>query len=708
MKLRTKLLLGVGILLFAMAVITFLLPLYFVRKDVKIAQKEIHELLNQEHNELRRSQKLWLEDELRQITLQVDAMLSVVAEEPAIGKTVEFGKTAIWGGLANLIASDPQLGFIQAHAPSQKETAVLTPHSASLYPAQKLSDALIQLDDTIYAAYPLPDNLQDDGGYTLYALLDQKHADAEHKVLEQTLSQLNGEEKLTAFSWAVKVDLIQTLAPLFTDGVTVEGKGKVLVPEGIAKIDATGDGVGLRTSEAFHTELIFDDVSFYEGNPPKPGEPPFADGLAIITHKATDEAYIGNTLRQGSTLLTIGTPLIDLLMQLARSSGKMVLLEVGESLWIGVNAEGKRMDSEQIEELLTSGLVDQRQGVLQVGKQAFFYTRLTALERSQLQFYAFTPADQERKLVATLDDLKNRLSTRISIQLLAITLSTMVLALLLIWRMAYSVIKPITKLASATEAVAAGRYEDVELPDVGRRKDEVATLTTAFGQMVHGLQDRERIRGVLDKVVSKDVADEILRTQVHLGGEDRIVTMLFSDIRGFSELTENSPPQSTIGLLNGCMTKVSRVIEGEGGVIDKYVGDEVMALFGAPSKHDDDGVRAISSGLLIIETLKKWNEERRERGEPTVEMGIGIHTGLVVAGNMGAEDRLNYTVLGSNVNLAARLCEVAEPNELIISEATFAEPGVEEAFIVKARDPIVPKGFSEPVSIYEVIGFKWE
>jgi len=325
-----------------------------------------------------------------------------------------------------------------------------------------------------------------------------------------------------------------------------------------------------------------------------------------------------------------------------------------------------------------------------------------------LVFYNFRPAANEQTIFKTLSSLEETLSDRISLQLSLISFVTMILVLIFIGRIAFSVIYPITKLAQATQHVAVGRYAEVQLPSVGRRKDEVATLTTSFGEMVKGLQDREKIRGVLDKVVSKEVAAEILKTQIHLGGEDRVVSMLFGDIRGFTKLTEDAPPQKTIQMLNSCMTKISRVIEGEGGVIDKYVGDEVMAIFGAPTTYADHALRAVSSGMLIVETLKKWNEERVVEGLPPIEMGIGIHTGLVVAGNMGAEDRLNYTVLGSNVNLAARLCEVAERNQLIISEGTLAASNIESSFYTKALPPIALKGFSEPVQIYEVTGFKWD
>ncbi len=293
-------------------------------------------------------------------------------------------------------------------------------------------------------------------------------------------------------------------------------------------------------------------------------------------------------------------------------------------------------------------------------------------------------------------------------QLFLIALILVGLVLLFLARIAYAVIYPLTKLAAATHDVVEGKYAEIVLPNVGTRKDEVALLTRSFEDMVKGLQEREKIRGVLNKVVSKDIADEILKTQIHLGGEDRIVTMLFCDIRDFVSITSEMPPQETIGILNECMTKVSRVVEGEGGIIDKYVGDEVMAIFGAPTAHPDHALRAVSTGMLIVETLKKWNISRREAGKVPIEMGIGIHTGLVVAGNMGTEDRLNYTVLGNNVNLAARLMQVAKANQLIISEATLLQPNVNESFYTKPLPPITLKGFSEPMQIFEIVGFKWE
>lgn len=277
-----------------------------------------------------------------------------------------------------------------------------------------------------------------------------------------------------------------------------------------------------------------------------------------------------------------------------------------------------------------------------------------------------------------------------------------------VWSVTFWVITPLIKLSEATDPIMKGKYDEAEIPIVGRRQDELAKLTRSFDHMVQGLKERENIRAVLDKVVSREVADEILKNRIQLGGEDRVVTMLFSDIRGFTALTEQFSPQKTISLLNLYMTRMSRVIESEGGLIDKYVGDEIMALFGAPVFHAEHALRALSAGMLMIETINLMNAERKQQGEPLFEMGIGIHTGLVVAGNMGAEDRLNYTVLGRNVNLAARLCDVAKAGQLLISEHTLREPSIQSSFIVKQLDPITLKGFLDPVRVYEVVGFRWE
>lgn len=739
MKLRTKLLLGVGILLLIMAILMYTLPTYFIREDLSKTTQQIHDLLVQDHEQLLKSQQLWLSEVFERYQANANSILFVLNEEPSFSSRLAFTKDNplihVWEGIARVAGFDPDIGFVQAHSTEQNETAIVSPHFTNFFPAAYLSskDGIDVLalhipqkgSKVIYAGIPLPKELQSEPGHILYALLEMKKISEETKEIQEEIKKLTPEiikehleqskkllftvveERKGSYYWAIKIDMIRALAPLFVEGLELKFENKKFVPDGIARIDKSGNGLAILTEEAFQTTPLFNDVDYYESHPPKPNSPPLATSSFLIGRREGEHAFVGNTLLIKNTFLSVGIPLDRLVKQLALSSNKIIIMKTNETFFLGFNGRGQKLPSSDIESIVKSGLFDQNSGKIEVGEKIYFFDRINSLKGGNLIFYELRPGE-EQTIINTLLKLQDRLSSRISIQLFLIAIGTIILVLLFIARMGFSVISPIRKLAQATEDIVAGKYEEVKLPAVGKRKDEVAILTHSFEAMVHGLQDRERIRGVLDKVVSKDVADEILRTQIHLGGEDRVVTMLFSDIRGFTELTENTTPQKTIQMLNGCMTKISRVIEGEGGVIDKYVGDEVMAIFGAPTTHPDHALRAVSSGMLIVETLKRWNDERAQDGELPIAMGIGIHTGLVVAGNMGAEDRLNYTVLGSNVNLAARLCEVAAPNELIISEATLNEPNIAESFYVKPLDPIVLKGFKEPVSIYQVIGFKWD
>ncbi len=742
MKLRTKLLLGVGILLFAMVVVMYSLPAYLVQKDVDTTASSIHELLIEDHRQLVRNQQLWLRDTVGRSAQNIDSILFMIYEEPGFASTLLFNEENplinVWRGIGRIAGYDPDIGFVQAHSPKTNQTALISPHTAEFYPIAHISEEgeLViftvhdpdpsTVEDKVYVGMPLPEKLQSEEGYTLYALMDadkvseqeeaieekiKKFSDADLKVYADRANQLvftQVEVNAPAYYWAIKMNLIRLLAPLVVEGLILEDPGQTFLPKGIARLDTSGHGVALLTQDVIHLTPLFDDQANFESHPPEAGTPPLSAGSILVTQKEGNHAFLANTLRIQDTFISIGIPFSHSIKQLALSSNKTILLQVRNDFWIGFDDDGNKLSSSRINEIVQIGALNQKRGVVTIGGKTYFFDRISSIDNGNLLFYELDPSGGEQSIINTLLTLEKNLSKRISLQMALISIGTMLLVLLFIGRMVLGIITPITKLAQATERVVAGEYAEVALPNVGKRKDEVATLTRAFGSMVEGLQEREKIRGVLNKVVSKDVAEEILRTQVHLGGEDRVVTMLFSDIRGFSQLTENVTPQSTIQMLNSCMTKISRVIEGEGGVIDKYVGDEVMAIFGAPAPHADHALRAVSSGMLIIETLKRWNEERAQEGETLFEMGIGIHTGIVVAGNMGAEDRLNYTVLGANVNLAARLCSAAKSNQLLISEATLAEPNIRESFYVNPLEPISLKGFSEPVMVYEVTGFKWE
>lgn len=259
--------------------------------------------------------------------------------------------------------------------------------------------------------------------------------------------------------------------------------------------------------------------------------------------------------------------------------------------------------------------------------------------------------------------------------------------------------KPIRELVAATTRVAGGDY-DTSVPI--RSRDEIGSLAHAFNQMTHGLLLKDRYKGVLDKVVSRDVADEMLKGEIKLGGEARMVTTLFADMRGFTPLSEKMEPQSVVALLNEVMGRAEAAVVEEGGVVDKYVGDEIMALFGAPMTGDDDALHAVRAAVRIKQSIGEVNAARKARGDAEINVGIGINTGLVVAGNMGSPRRLNYTVLGAPVNLAARLCSEAGRGQILISDTTLDH--VRDRVTVRSLGTRNIKGISRPVEIYQVDG----
>ncbi|MGE0159645.1 MAG: adenylate/guanylate cyclase domain-containing protein [Gemmatimonadales bacterium] len=260
-----------------------------------------------------------------------------------------------------------------------------------------------------------------------------------------------------------------------------------------------------------------------------------------------------------------------------------------------------------------------------------------------------------------------------------------------------SLTRPVKSLVAATGRVAEGDYgTEVQVAS----HDEMRTLADAFNEMTRGLLVRERMRSVLNKVVSQDVAEELMRGDVELGGENRMITVLFADIRGFTSLTEGMEPQSVIGLLNECMEHLSRAIDVEGGVVDKYIGDEVMAVFGAPVTQDDHARRGVRAAARMRDAMAALNQARASRGERPLGVGIGINSGLAVAGNMGASNRLNYTVVGDVVNLASRLAGQARANEILVSGATLALAG--EGVQAPPLGGRALKGFSAEVEVFSV------
>lgn len=241
-----------------------------------------------------------------------------------------------------------------------------------------------------------------------------------------------------------------------------------------------------------------------------------------------------------------------------------------------------------------------------------------------------------------------------------------------------------------------------------KTNDEFHQLGESFNLMAAGLQDRQKIRSLMDKIVSKEIAERMLTREVVLGGEEKIATIVFCDLRGFTTLSEGMNPTELLALLNGYFTMVGGCIDKHQGVIDKYIGDAFMALFGVPFTQELDAVSAVRAALDIEKNLKSLNLTLKEKFSKTVEIGIGINTGNLIAGNMGAENRLNYTVIGDAVNSASRLEGVSKiyQTAIIISEGTvnrIRELKMENEFHFFELDTVIVQGKTEAIKIFGVL-----
>ena len=267
-------------------------------------------------------------------------------------------------------------------------------------------------------------------------------------------------------------------------------------------------------------------------------------------------------------------------------------------------------------------------------------------------------------------------------------------AVLLSFIASHQMTRPILDLVKGTEEIQKGNF-DVNLPI--RSRDEIGMLTGSFNSMSTDLALKEKYRSVLDKVTDREVADELMNGTVELGGELRDITVLFCDIRGFTRLTSGMSPSEVINMLNEHMTAMTNVVYKHHGVVDKYIGDEIMVIFGAPRSYGADTFNAAQCALMMVEERKRLNHS----GRYNFNIGIGLSSGEVVAGCMGSDDRLNYTVLGGQVNLTSRLCSVATPMEVLLDSATG--DSLQGRSEIEPKENLNLKGISETMTAYRLL-----
>ena len=273
----------------------------------------------------------------------------------------------------------------------------------------------------------------------------------------------------------------------------------------------------------------------------------------------------------------------------------------------------------------------------------------------------------------------------------------------------------LTQVRSEAETAS---LEDVELDIEGHRTSaniNLLPLRSVGGEamgsmlMIEDISEEKRMKGTMARYMDPLIADSLMREGANaLGGQESEATVLFSDIRGFTTLTESLGAQGTVSLLNAYFSLMVDCLQQEGGILDKFIGDAVMAVFGLPRPGDDDADRAVRTALAMLTSLQGFNHGREQEGLLPIRIGIGLHTDAVVSGNIGSPKRMNYTVIGDGVNLAARLESACKQYgaQLLISESTRSR--LRGTYRMREADRVVVKGKTEPVLIHELLDFHSE
>jgi adenylate cyclase len=256
---------------------------------------------------------------------------------------------------------------------------------------------------------------------------------------------------------------------------------------------------------------------------------------------------------------------------------------------------------------------------------------------------------------------------------------------------------------------------DVELrlrADVRSVNLTVTPLVSSEGKglgsmlMLEDISSEKRMKSTMSRYMDPSIADQVLASGAELlGGRSVTATVLFSDIRGFTTLTEELGPQATVSLLNEYFEIMVDCIQREGGMLDKFIGDAIMAAFGIPVAHDDDEDRAVRTAVAMISRLREWNQVRAGQGKRAVDIGIGLNTDVVVSGNIGSNKRMDFTIIGDGVNLAARLESACKSYAARILISEFTRKRLRGTYRMREVDRVIVKGKTQPVAVYEVLDY---
>jgi adenylate cyclase len=242
------------------------------------------------------------------------------------------------------------------------------------------------------------------------------------------------------------------------------------------------------------------------------------------------------------------------------------------------------------------------------------------------------------------------------------------------------------------------------LPLLSMEKKRIGSML-----MIEDISNEKRLKSTMSRYMDPGIADKMLASGAEaLGGQSVKATILFSDVRSFTTITEQLGAQGTVALLNEYFTLMVDCIQREEGMLDKFIGDAIMAAFGIPVGHEDDADRSVRAAIAMMRELTRWNHGRVAEGKLPVDIGIGLNTDTVVSGNIGSKKRMDYTIIGDGVNLAARLESACKQygSHILVSEFTYK--ALKGTYFSRELDVVVVKGKTQPVAIYEILDYHTE
>lgn len=268
-----------------------------------------------------------------------------------------------------------------------------------------------------------------------------------------------------------------------------------------------------------------------------------------------------------------------------------------------------------------------------------------------------------------------------------------------------TITNPIEKLQRITEEIASGNFE-VSAAAVIRSHDEVGDLAVAFDNMTDGLRERDKIKNVMNKFHGSAITDELMNSELEKRGSRKDCVIYFSDIRGFTDYSERHSAEEVVEMLNDYFEIMVGIIMKHGGVVDKFIGDAIMAVWGAPTGTPEDPQKAVAACLEMRKALVGFNERRIAENKEPIKVGMGLHMGDVISGTLGSSERMEFTVIGDNVNMAARIeaSTKAFGADVLLSQQ-LAE-ACEEGFVVKLAGGVEVKGKSSKLNLYSLHGYK--